>query len=143
MQLLLHIKIFCMATFYLDNPDPVERETISKPIQIKKKSKYPAGLDSKIRILYTTDILYMSEMSIGQRWADIDIWTPDPYPKKFWHINIQSFSENFRNLVSDIHPYPIAALAKYQCCSRDRNLRDRDLAETSRPGWNFETETLP
>ena len=96
-----------------------------------KKSKYPAGLDSKIRILYTADILYMSEMSIGQRWADIDILTPDPYPKKFLHVNIQSFSENFRNLVSNIHPYPIAALAKYQWCSRNRNLRDR--AETSRP----------
>jgi len=36
----------------LDNPDPVERETISNPNP--KKSKYPAELDSKIRILYIT-----------------------------------------------------------------------------------------
>jgi len=34
--------------FYLDNPD--ERETISNP----NKSKYPAGLDSKTRILCAT-----------------------------------------------------------------------------------------
>jgi len=40
--------------FHLDNPDPnpVERKTISNPNP--KKSKYPAGLDSKILILYTT-----------------------------------------------------------------------------------------
>jgi len=36
MQLLFHIKIFCMATYYLNTPYPVERETISKLIQIKK-----------------------------------------------------------------------------------------------------------
>jgi len=39
--------------FHLDNPDPVERERVSNPIQIKK-CKYPAGLYSEIRILYTT-----------------------------------------------------------------------------------------
>ena len=40
--------------FHLDNPvpDPVEEEAISKPNP--KNSQYPAGLDSKIRILYTT-----------------------------------------------------------------------------------------
>ena len=40
--------------FHLDNPDPnpVERESISNPNPTE--SKYPAGLDSKIRILYTT-----------------------------------------------------------------------------------------
>jgi len=52
-------------------------------------------------------------MPTNQRWADIDFFTPDPYPKKFLHIHIQSLSENFWNLVSDIHPYPIAMLAKY------------------------------
>jgi len=31
--------------FHLDNPDPVEKKTISNPNP--KKSKYPAGLDSK------------------------------------------------------------------------------------------------
>jgi len=42
--------------FDLDNPDrnPAERKTISNPNP--KKSKYPAGLDSKIRILYTTGL---------------------------------------------------------------------------------------
>jgi len=40
--------------FYLDNPDPVERKTIFS--LNPKKSKYPAGLDSKIRILYTTGL---------------------------------------------------------------------------------------
>jgi len=40
--------------FHLDNPDPnpVERKTISNPNP--KKFKYPAGLDSKIRILHIT-----------------------------------------------------------------------------------------
>jgi len=40
--------------FHLDNPDPnpAERKTISN--LNAKKSKYPAGMDSKIRILYTT-----------------------------------------------------------------------------------------
>jgi len=40
--------------FHWDKPDPnpVERKTISNPNP--KKSKHPAGLDSKIRILYTT-----------------------------------------------------------------------------------------
>jgi len=40
--------------FHLDNPvpDPVEAKTISNPNP--KNSYYPAGLDSKIRILYTT-----------------------------------------------------------------------------------------
>ena len=39
--------------FHLDkpDPDPIERETITNPIQ---KNKYPAGLDSKILMLYTT-----------------------------------------------------------------------------------------
>jgi len=39
--------------FHLDNPDPnpVERKTISNP---NPKNQYPAGLDSKFRILYTT-----------------------------------------------------------------------------------------
>jgi len=36
--------------------------------------------------------------------VDIDFLTPDPVPKKFLNIHIQSLSENFRNLVSDIHP---------------------------------------
>jgi len=42
--------------FHLDepDPDPIERETISNPN--RKKSNYPAGLDAKIRILYTTAI---------------------------------------------------------------------------------------
>jgi len=48
-----------------------------------------------------------------QRWGDIDFLTPDPYQKKILHIHKQSLSENFLNLVSDIHPYPIATLAKY------------------------------
>jgi len=38
--------------FHLDNPDPVERQMISNPNP--KTSKYPAGLDSKIRIICTT-----------------------------------------------------------------------------------------
>ena len=40
--------------FHLDNPgpDPVESKMISNPNP--KNTKYPAGLDSKIRILYTT-----------------------------------------------------------------------------------------
>jgi len=38
------IKIFCMAiSFYLDHPDPVERETIFNP---NKKPKHPASLES-------------------------------------------------------------------------------------------------
>ena len=38
----------------MDNPvtEPVEEETVSNPNP--KNSQYPAGLDSKIRILYTT-----------------------------------------------------------------------------------------
>jgi len=44
----------------------------------------------------------------------MDFATLDPYPKKFWHIRIQSSSENFSNLVSDIHPYLNATLAKYE-----------------------------
>ena len=50
-------KIFARPDFFnLDNPDPnpVERKTISNPNP--KNSKYLAGLDSKIRILYTTDV---------------------------------------------------------------------------------------
>jgi len=130
MQLLFHIKIFCMATYYLNTPYPVERETISKLIQIKKiQISGRIGLQNPDPVYHW--YIIQSEMSIGQRWVDIDIWTPGPYPKTFLHVNIQSFSENFRNLVSDIHPYPIAALAKYHWCSRNRNLRD--LAETSRP----------
>ena len=40
--------------FHLDNPVPdlVEEETISNPNP--KNYRYPAGLDSKIRIQYTT-----------------------------------------------------------------------------------------
>jgi len=38
--------------FHLVNPDPVETETVSNPNP--KNSQYPAGLNSKIRILYTT-----------------------------------------------------------------------------------------
>jgi len=53
------------------------------------------------------------QVTTQQRWADIDFVTPEPHPNKFLHIQIQSFSENFRNLVSDIQPYPIATLAKY------------------------------
>ena len=45
----------------MNNPDPnpVERETISNSIQIKK-FKYPAGLDSKFRILHTTGIFHQN-----------------------------------------------------------------------------------
>jgi len=54
------------------------------------------------------------DIHMRQRWADIDFLTPDPYPKRFLNIHIQSLSENFWNLVSDIHPYPNATLAKYK-----------------------------
>jgi len=55
MQLIYSISRFFLhgqILFHLDNPDPLERETISIPNP--KQSKNPAGLDSKIRILYTT-----------------------------------------------------------------------------------------
>jgi len=41
--------------FHLDNPDPVETETISNPNP--KNSQSPAESGSKIWILYTTDVL--------------------------------------------------------------------------------------
>ena len=53
-------------------------------------------------------------ISSCQMWANINFSTPDPYPKKCLHIHIQSSSENFWNLVSDIHPYPNATLGKYE-----------------------------
>ena len=59
--------------------------------------------------------------SVQQRWADIDFLAPDPYPKKFLNIHIQSLSENFRNLLSDIHPYPNATLVKYETGSGYRS----------------------
>jgi len=40
-----------------------------------------------------------------QRRADIDFLTPDPYTINFLNIHIQSLSENFWKLVSDIR-YP-------------------------------------
>jgi len=40
MQLLFHVSFFCMVAVYFiwndPNPDPVESETVSKPIQIQK-----------------------------------------------------------------------------------------------------------
>ena len=36
---------------HLDNPDPVEEDTISNPNP--KNSQYPAGLDANNRILYS------------------------------------------------------------------------------------------
>jgi len=46
--------------------------------------------------------------------VDIDFLTPNPYPINFLNIHIQSLSENFWNLVSDIHPYTNATLVKYE-----------------------------
>jgi len=40
------------SLYHLDNPDPVEKETISNP----KNSQYPSGWDYKIRIVYTTGV---------------------------------------------------------------------------------------
>jgi len=50
--------------FHLDNPvpNPVETETLSNPNP--KNSWYPAGLDSKIRILYTTAVHHHSIPSV-------------------------------------------------------------------------------
>jgi len=65
---------FCTARFFhLDKPDPnpVERKTISNPNP--KKTKYPAGLDSKIRILYTTD-------GYAKFFSDMDQELKNQYP---------------------------------------------------------------
>ena len=52
-KLLIQFKIFYgHNSFHLDNPDPVEEEPIPNPNPTI--SQYLAGLDSKIRILYTT-----------------------------------------------------------------------------------------
>ena len=51
-KLLIHFKFYVHNLFHLDNPDPVEEKTISNPNP--KNSQYPAGLDSKVSILYTT-----------------------------------------------------------------------------------------
>jgi len=59
------------------------------------------------------DLGWVDLQCLQQRWADIDFLPPDSYPKNFLHIHIQSLSKNFWNLVSDIHPYPTATLAKY------------------------------
>ena len=57
----------------------------SNPIQIKK-SKYPAGLYSKIRFLYTTVVhQWWTDMEILQRWSNL---------KLFHEVHIQSISKN-------------------------------------------------
>ena len=58
---------FCRARFYFIWIIRIRLKWKRYPIQSKsKKSKYPAGLDSKIRILYTTDC---HPDNCHQRWA--------------------------------------------------------------------------
>jgi len=55
MQLLFHIKIFCMATSYFIWITGSGSGWKGNDIQSNsKKSQYPAGLNRKIRIVYTT-----------------------------------------------------------------------------------------
>ena len=70
----------------LDNPDPVEWETISNPNP--KNSYNPAGLDSKIPIIYTT--------GTSQTWPVSLFQTPTPLLfHNFW-IRVRLFF-NFEN----------------------------------------------
>jgi len=73
-----------------------------------KKCLNPWNIDksvSDIRIRFPSEISFWIggssfKLTIQQRWADIVFLTPDPYLKKFLHI--QSLSENFWNLLSSV-----------------------------------------
>jgi len=69
-------------------------------------------------ILHYTEFLKISlaalDFCMNSRCEQIFIFQLLIHMEKSLHIHIQSLSETFRNLISDIHPHPIMTLAKYK-----------------------------
>ena len=106
----------CLIAFPSINQTPKQ----NYPSQLEKISRYPKENEPEI---FLNTYPY-------QRKADFDLLTPDPYPKKILNVHIQTSSENFWNLVSDIHPYPNVTLVKYVTGSGERSTTGPSFLKT-------------